>query len=452
MSEKQSSKVVAEPAGELYQALRAYDEAAARLLLQDLHPSEIAAQLEGLPPKERGRAWALVAPERSGEVLAELDDMVRTGLLEDMPPQEVGDITCLLETDDAVDILQDLPKKRIDNVLRSMDEQNRKRLASVLRYPEDSAGGLMNTDVTAVRGDVDMETVGRYLHRLGELPGTTDRLMVVDRDNHFLGALPLVNLVTAEAGQLVSEHLDDETQVLNASMPTEQVIKLFVRHGMISAPVVDEQGTLLGRITVDDILDLVQDQADRAARHKAGLPGKDDMFAPPLTHVRRRTAWLGINLLTAFLAAWVIGIFEESIQQLVALAVLMPVVASMGGIAASQTLTIAVRGLALGRLGWANAVPLIRQELATGTISGVVWAVVVAVIATTWLGDLGLGVVMGLAIFFNLAVAALAGALTPLLLKSCHIDPAIAGGVVVTTVTDVIGFMSFLGLGTLLLL
>ena len=434
----------------LHEALNVEDVAAARRLVRGLHPSEVADFIERLPARERGGVWALLDPTQEGAVLAHMQDTVRADVLEQMRPAEVADVTRTLAADDVADILQDLPDEVADTILHSMDAQNRQRLADVLTYPEDTAGGLMNTDVVSVRADVSLDVVARYLRRLGQIPDQTDNLMVVDRDNQYLGVLPLAELLVRPAESPVADWMQDEIS-LSARLPATDVARLFEQRDLVSAAVVDEAGKLLGRITIDDVVDVIQEEAEQALRSMAGL-GEDDMFSPVIASARRRAVWLGINLLTAFLAAWVIGRFAETIRELVALAVLMPVVAGMGGIAGSQTLTIAIRGIALGQLVKSNIRPLLEKELAVGLVNGVIWSAVVALIVVVWFGDFSLGLIIGVAMIINLLVAALAGALIPVVLKRYGIDPAIAGGVILTTVTDVVGFMTFLGLATIFLI
>lgn len=434
----------------LHAALHVEDIEAARRLVRGLHPSEVANFIERLPARERGGVWALLDPAREGAVLAHMQDTVRADVLEQMRPTDVADATRTLAADDVADILQDLPDEVAGTILQAMDAQNRQRLADVLTYPEDTAGGLMDTDVVSVRADVSLDVVARYLRRLGQIPDQTDNLMVVDRDNQYLGVLPLTELLVRPAESPVADWMQDEIS-LPARLPATDVARLFEQRDLVSAAVVDEAGNLLGRITIDDVVDVIQEEAEQALRSMAGL-GEDDMFSPVIASARRRAVWLGINLLTAFLAAWVIGRFAETIRELVALAVLMPVVAGMGGIAGSQTLTIAIRGIALGQLVKSNIRPLLEKELAVGLVNGVIWSAVVALIVVVWFGDFSLGLIIGVAMIINLLIAALAGALIPVVLKRYGIDPAIAGGVILTTVTDVVGFMTFLGLATIFLI
>ena len=433
----------------LHEALDQDDLDLARKVIADLHPSEIADLIESMPGRERSSVWQLIDPELEGDVLSHMQDAVRAEYLEHMHPDDVVDATKDLEADDVADILQDLPDDVADTILRSMDEQNRQRLSSILTYPEDTAGGLMNIDVVSVRADVPLDAVARYLRLMGEIPENTDNLMVVDRDNHYLGVLPLTELLVRDPDSSVGDWMEEESY-LSADTPEIEVAKLFEQRDLLSAAVIDEEGRLLGRITIDDVVDVIQEEAEHVVRSMAGL-GDDDMFSPVIVTTKRRAIWLGINLLTAFLGAWVIGRFEDTIQQLVALAVLMPVVAGMGGIAGSQTLTIAIRGIALGQIGKKNIKPLLIKELTVGILNGALWSCVVAVVVIIWFDNPFLGLIIGISMIINLVIAALAGAAIPLVLKRFGIDPAIAGGVILTTVTDVVGFMTFLGLATIFL-
>ena len=421
-----------------------------RSMLESFHPSEIADLLESLPGRSRRLLWELVDPEVEGDVLSDVQDAVRTGLLERMQPQEVAEVAKGLDTDDAADILQDLPEELVDSVLLSMDEQNRERISSLLSYPEDTAGGLMDTDVISVRADVSLDVLARYLRQLGEVPEHTDSLIVVDRESRYLGLLSLADVLVNKSEDSVGEHMFEGVGI-PADMPAEDVARLFEQRDLISTAVLDGDRKLLGRITIDDVVDVIQERAEQSMRSMAGL-GEDDIFASVLSSTRRRAVWLGISLISVFLAAWVIGRFEATIEELVALAILMPIVAGMGGIAGSQALTISVRGLALGQISRQNARSLILKELAVGLINGALWATVVGAVATLWFSDRGLGLIIGLAMIINLICAALAGSMIPLILKKFGVDPAIAGGVILTTVTDVVGFMTFLGLATVFLL
>ncbi|MCK5365979.1 MAG: magnesium transporter, partial [Gammaproteobacteria bacterium] len=345
----------------------------------------------------------------------------------------------------------DLPEPVADEVLQAMDEQHRERLEAVLAYPEDTAGGLMNVDVLTVRADVSLETVLRYLRRRGEIPERTNRLFVVDRENAYVGMLRLADLLISDPDDSVESHIIDERDPILATMASHEVARMFEQRNLLSAPVVNEVGRLIGRITVDDVVDVIRDEGEQALMRMAGLDEEYDIFAPVLITSRRRMLWLGVNLATALLAAWVIGLFEATIEKVVALAVLMPVVASMGGIAGSQTLTIVIRGMALGQVGSSNAGWLLNREILVGFINSLLWALVVALVATYWFGWPALGVIVAIALIVNLVIGAIAGTVLPLVMRRLMIDPALAGGVVLTTVTDVVGFVTFLGLGALFL-
>ncbi|MCU0833231.1 MAG: magnesium transporter [Chromatiaceae bacterium] len=422
-------------------------------MLNALQPAEIAHILESLPLGQREILWNLVDPEHDGEVLLYVTDDVRDGLIRTMDPAEIVAATAGLDIDDLADLLADLPAAITQEVVTSLDQQRRERLEIALSYPEDSAGGLMSTDTVTVRPEVTLDVVMRYLRRFKEgLPQITDNLIVVGRDGRYLGVLFLTDLLTHDPEDSVAEAMSLDVAPIRASWSAREVATRFEQHDLISAPVVDDDGRLLGRITVDDVMDVIREEAEHQFMGHAGLSEEEDMFAPVLLSARRRAVWLGINLLTAFLAAWVIGRFEDTIEKVVALAVLMPVVASMGGIAGTQTLTLAIRGLALGQLHMDNARWLLGKELAVSVINGIVWAVVVGVIAQLWFGNLDIALIIAAAITINLVAAAFSGAVLPLLLKRLGIDPALAGGVILTTVTDVVGFLAFLGLATIFLL
>ncbi|MEK7991232.1 MAG: magnesium transporter [Thiotrichaceae bacterium] len=420
-------------------------------ILNDLHPAEIATVLESLPNRQRDIVWESESIDES-EVLAYLNDAVRTDLMQDMATEDVAAATEQMDTDDAVDLLQDLPESVIEEVLQAVDQQQRDRFTQILYYPEDSAGGLMNIDTLTVRIDLTLKTIIRYLRIKKDLPERTDVLMVVDRDNYYQGMLYLMDILAHDPEKTVEEVMFKTQEPILVTESIHEVARIFEQRDLLSAPVIDEKGLLLGRITVDDVVDVIREAADHVVMRRAGLDGEDDMFAPILTTSMQRAVWLGINLATAFLAAGVIGLFSNALEQIVALAVLMPIVASMGGIAGSQTLTVVIRGMALGQVSATNAPWLLRKELAVGILNGCLWSLVVAGLAVLWFKSLSLGIIIGIALLINLFFAALAGMVIPLLLKRFSIDPALAGGVILTTVTDVIGFATFLGLATVFLL
>jgi magnesium transporter len=434
------------------QALESGDAGEVRDLLGTLHSGEIADLIESVPHGPREQLWGLVDPEDHGETLVQVNDEVRAGLIDEMESAALVAATEGLDADDLADLIKDLPGGVIQEVLGTMDQQNRDRLISVLHYPEDSAGGLMNVDVVTVRADVTLDTVLRYLRLHIDIPETTDSLFVIDRDDIFKGVLPLRILLTSDPDLTVAEVMDSDITAIPADMPDTEVAKMFENHDLVSAPVLNEAGKLIGRITIDDVVDVIREDADHSLLSLAGLDEEDDTFAPVIKSARRRAVWLGINLCTAFLASWVIGLFQATIEQVVALAVLMPIVASMGGIAGSQTLIIVIRGLALGQIGVSNARWLMYKEIAVSALNGIAWALVVAVISAVWFKNANIGYIIGVALIVNLLCAAVAGMSIPFLLTRMKIDPAHAGTVILTTVTDVVGFMVFLGLGTLFLL
>jgi magnesium transporter len=437
------------------QLSRALDSGAAgqiRTLLGNLHPAEIADILESFPHGPREILWELVDPGDHGETLLHVNDEVRIGLIEEMDVTDLLAATDGLDTDDLADLLQDLPGTLTMQVLHSMDKQNRERLESVLRYPEDSAGGMMAVEVVTVRADVELDVVLRYLRLHGNIPATTDSLFVVDRAGHYRGMLPLISLLTNDPDNLVATVMERDIRGIPADLPDVEVARLFEDRDLISAPVISETGMLLGRITIDDVVDVIREDADHSLLSMAGLDEEDDTFAPVIRSAGRRAVWLGINLCTAFLASWVIGLFQATLQQVVALAVLMPIVASMGGISGSQTLIIVIRGMALGQISGSNARWLLYKELAVTALNGIAWATVVAVISALWFNNVNIGLIIGAALIINLVCAAISGLSIPFILQRLNIDPAHAGTVLLTTITDVVGFMVFLGLGTIFLL
>ncbi|MCG6887510.1 MAG: magnesium transporter [Proteobacteria bacterium] len=420
--------------------------------LEEMHPAEIAHLLESLPTDQRHAVWEHVPAEMEGEVLTNVNEDVRAALIERMDSSQLLAATETLDTDDLADILPEMPQDVIQELLLTMEQQDRDRLRSALSFDEDSAGGLMNLDAVMVRAGLSLDVVQRYLRRRGEIPEGTDNLYVVDRENHYIGSLPLITLLTRDPSELVEDVMLKGEEAISAETPARDVALRFKQRDLISAPVVDVNGILLGRITIDDVVDVIIDDAEHSLMSMAGMNEEEDMFAPIITSTKRRAIWLGINLLTALLAAWVIGQFENTIQKLVALAVLMPIVTSMGGIAGTQTLTLMIRGIALGQISSSNARRLLNKEIWVSAWNGLLWAIVIGSIAYFWFGNSKLGLVIGAAIILNLLLAALAGATVPLLLRRIGADPALGGSVVLTTITDVMGFFMFLGLATIFLI
>ena len=423
-----------------------------RRLVNTLSPAEIGNLLESLPPGKRTVVWGLVDPEDDGEVLVHVGDEVREGLIADMDPDEIVAAVEDLDIDDLADLVEDLPDTVIDEVLKSMDRENRERLEQVLSYDEDSAGRLMNPDVVTVRADTTIDVVLRYLRLRGELPEHTDHIYVVSKRHQYLGRIALQALLTHEPSTPINRLLDDEQPAIGVDETSDMVARQFSDHDWISAPVVDDNNILLGRITIDDVVDIIREQAEHQALGAAGLDEDEDLFSPVWRAMRRRLIWLSINLGTAFLAASVVGQFEGTIDKLVALAVLMPIVAGMGGNAGTQVLALMVRGLALGQVGASNIKTLLWKEARVGLLNGVVLGAILALIVLLWFHNIGLSLVIFVALTCNLLFAAIAGVMVPVMLKRAGYDPALASSIFLTTVTDVMGFFTFLGLATLVLL
>ncbi|MDP6376752.1 MAG: magnesium transporter [Pseudomonadales bacterium] len=435
----------------LSDVIRSYGEGAfgeTRYLLESLSAPDVANLLESTPPKVRRVVWDLLDEDTENRVLQHLAEDVRAEFLESMDTERLVAAADELDTDDFADLLQQLPDAITQRVLSSLDQAERARLETVLSYPEDTAGGLMNTDAVTVRPRLALEIVLRYLRLRKDLPDTTDALIVVNSRDEYVGMLPVTKVLTSDPSVTVREVMDTEAEAIAVDTPDTEVAKLFSEEDLVSAPVVDTAGRLLGRITIDDVVDVIIEDADEAVLARAGLDLDEDTFAPIAKSMRRRAIWLGINLITAFLAAAVINIFEETIARVVALAVLMPIVASMGGVAGTQTLTLVIRGIALGQVGRANILWLLNREFIVATLNGLLWATLVAVSAALAFQDQLLGVVIAVAMIINILVAAVAGSLLPSILNRVNIDPAIAGGVILTTITDVTGFFAFLGLAS----
>ncbi|MEM9172120.1 MAG: magnesium transporter [Pseudomonadota bacterium] len=438
--------------GALREALESGTFRDARRMVATLQPGEIARLLESLPVAERRLAWELVDRDSEGEVLVELSDEVRDGLIEGMEIDQLVAAAEGMAVDDLADLVADLPEAINRQVIGALDSVDQERLAEVMAYPEDSAGGLMNTDTISVRADVTIDVVTRYLRALKNIPKGTDSLYVVDRDDQYLGELPLTDILTAEVGSDVAALMVEDAYSVNVMTPAAEVVRVFEDRDLYSIAVIDDAQQLLGRITVDDIVDVIRDEAEHSLMGAAGLDEDHDLFAPVVQSAQRRAIWLGVNLATAFLAAAVVDLFQTTIDKVVLLAVLMPIVPSMGGVAGTQSLTIITRALALGQIEASNASAVLRREFSVGLINGAFWAVLVAVVTTLWFGTWTIGLIVAIALACNLLVAALSGFAIPLLLRKLNVDPALAGGVILTTITDVVGYGIFLGLGALILL
>ena len=420
--------------------------------LNNLAPPDIAHQLEITPPKHRHILWDLIDSEISGEVIQDLSEGIQLDFLNRMDGAEVALLTEGLDVDDVADILQQLPEGVISEVLQAMSLQDRQRVETVLTYAEDTAGGLMDTEVVTVRPDITVDVVLRYLRRFDEIPDTTDNLFVVSRKDTFLGNLAIGKLLTSSPNTTVREVMNTEVKAINVNLVDSEVATRFQRYDLISAPVVDEQNRLLGRITIDDVVDVIVEDADHSLLAMVGLSDAEDTFSSVIKTAPRRAIWLGVNLITAIVASSAISVFEATLDKIVALAILMPIVASMGGVAGSQTLTVVIRGMALGQIERSNISWLLSKEFAVGVFNGMLYALLVGFIVSVWFDDGKMALIIGLAMAINLMAAAVAGTVLPVILRSLKIDPALAGSVILTTITDIVGFVSFLGLATAFLL
>ena len=432
-------------------ALREGSWRGAARMIGAMHPAEVARLIESLPPAQREVVWNFVEPEAEGDVLVELSDNVRQSLIDGMDAEELLAAAEKLELDDLADLVGDLPEAVSLQVVKSMDQQDRERLNKVLAYEPDTAGGLMNTDTVSVRADVTVEVVLRYLRMRGELPDKTDRLFVVNRDDFYLGTVTLTRLLTEDPEKPIGDILDAAAPRMAPDLPAHDVARLFQDHDLVSAAVVDPGGRLLGRITVDDVVDVIREEAAHEVLSSAGLADEEDVFAGVMPSTRRRLVWLGINLITAFLAAAVVSRFEGTIEKVAALAALMPIVASMGGIAGTQTVTLIIRGIALGQVEWVNARWLLWKEIAVGALNGLIWALIVGAVTVAWYKTWKIAIIIAAATLINLLCAAAIGVVVPLVLKRMKIDPALSAGVILTTFTDCVGFATLLGLGALFL-
>jgi magnesium transporter len=425
-------------------ALRSGTASDVAAVLADISPGDIAHLISSSPPSTRDELWTLLDHEQEADVLNELPDDIRNTFLAELQPEAVAEIISQLDDDDVADILHELPQADTDKILGSLTDDDRDRFETALSYPDDVAGGLMSTDTLTIRADLSMDVVLRYLRRHTRLPENTDSLIVVNRDHKYVGLLPVRTLLVSDPHVSVREMMKTEREPLDAMTSADEVARRFERNDWISAPVVDPQGKLIGRITIDDVVDVIREQADHSLAVMAGL-GDGDVFTTVLATAPQRAIWLAINLATAILAASVIAFYQDTIEKVVALAVLMPIVASMGGIAGTQSLTVLIRAMAMGQINDRTEIWLVRREIFVSIINGLIWAFVIAIIAAYWFDDTTLGLIIAFAIIINLITAGIAGASLPLILDRLRIDPALAGGVVLTTITDVVGFFAFLG-------
>ena len=420
-------------------------------LLENLHPADLAQLLESLLPEERMLIWQHIDDERRGETLLELGEGVRDSIIAETDVHALAAAVHRLDIDEIADLIPDLPADVIAEVLFNVSRDKREHLETVMSYPEDTAGGLMDIDTVSIRPRVTVAVVRRYLRMLGELPEYTDKLFVVDRNNRLIGTVLLSDLLTADDDRRINEIMNPDPHYFTADQDQTEVANSFARYNLVSAPVLDADRRLLGRITVDDIVDVIRDEADYRVMAPAGLDEEEDIFAPVTQTTRSRAVWLGINLITALIASVVIGRFQDTIGQLVALAVLMPIVASMGGNTGIQSLTVVIRGISAGTISSGNARRVLVKELMVGSLNGLIWALAIALVTILWFHNIQLGIIIGAAMIITMASASLFGALLPVIMTRMGIDPALAGGVALTTVTDVVGFFSFLGLAAVFL-
>ncbi|CAE6932416.1 MULTISPECIES: magnesium transporter [Pseudomonas] len=420
--------------------------------LEDLHSADVAYILEALPLEDRLAVWQLVKAERDGDILLEVSDSVRETLIADMDDHEILAAAKDLDADELADLAAELPRDVVHELMETLDAQQRERVRSALSYEEDQVGALMDFEMVTIREDVTLEVVLRYLRRLKELPGHTDKLFVVDYDGVLKGVLPIKRLLVNDPERLVVDVMATDPVSFHPDEEALEAAQAFERYDLISTPVVDKNGKLIGRLTIDEMVDLIREESEAEVLNMAGLREEEDIFASVWRSLRNRWAWLAINLITAFLASRVIGLFEGSIEKLVALAALMPIVAGIGGNSGNQTITMIVRAMALDQLSTGNTSRLIRKELAVSLINGVIWGGVIGIVAWVLYDSWSLGLVMTAAMTLNLLLAALMGVLIPMTLVRMGRDPAMGASVMITAVTDSGGFFIFLGLATLFLM
>ena len=452
MTDTLATNFSAEQVSNITAALSAGKFVSVRKVLHETPAPDVALLLESSPTKTRDDLWQLIDPDFHGDVLEELSEDVRNGIIAKMMPDTVVDALEDMDTDDLAETLSTLPDEVLQDILTSMDSQDRHRAEQALSYGEETAGFIMNTDTITLRPDVAIDVIIRYLRLRGELPENTDTFYVVNRSDVLIGSVPVTRLITSSPDVTVAEIMDEEPEVIGVGMPDDQVASLFERYNWLSAPVVDDNHHLVGRITIDDVVDIIREDAEHSMMSMAGLDDEEDTFAPALQSTQRRSVWLGVNLVTALLAAMVSDMFEQTLSQLAVLAILNTIVPSMGGVAGNQTLTLVIRGMALGHVNDSNAKFLITKELLIGFLNGIIWATLIASVVALWKQDFMLGVIIAFAMLVNMIAAGLAGATLPLVMKKLKIDPALAGSVILTTITDVIGIFAFLGTATLFLI
>lgn len=421
-----------------------------KTILKDMPHSEIAHVLESSPPDQRKLLFSLLETSEEGDVLADVGEEIQQDLISGISNEELSEAVKELELDEVVDILQNLPEERMQSILSKMSLRDRNRIEEGLVYPDDTAGGLLNTDVLSVRPDHTVEVVTRYLREQKELPENTDKIFVVSKDDKYLGEILINKIITSEVSEKIENLISPKADPILVTESDRDVATIFERNNLISAAVVNNNGELLGRITIDDVVDVILEDADQNFLGMAGVA--EDTFAPPGRAAKSRVFWLSMNLLTAFVASMSINIFQDTLDKVVYLAVLMPIVASMGGVAATQTLTIVLRGLTLEQINDTNIKWLFKRELAVSILNGIVLSILVGFVTYIWFQNSLISILISCALIINLISSVFAGVIVPLVLRKLNQDPAIAGSVVVTTVTDVIGFLSFLGLATIFLI
>jgi magnesium transporter len=420
--------------------------------LDTLHSADVAHILEALPLEDRLNLWELVKADRDGEILLEVSDSVRQSLIADMDSQELLAAAEQLDADELADLAPDLPKDVLQDLMDSLDTQNRERLQSTLSYPEEAVGAHMDFDIVTIREDITLEVALRYMRRLGSLPELTDKLFVVDREDILRGVLPLKRMVVSDLDASVSDVMVADAVIFHPEDIADEAAQAFERYDLVTAPVVDANNKLVGRITVDAVMDYIRDESESDMLSMAGLREEEDFFASIWKSVQNRWAWLAINLVTAMVASRVIGLFEGSIEKIVALAALMPIVAGIGGNSGNQTTTMIVRGLALGQISSHNMKSLVKKELGVALLNGILWGGVLGIIAYLLYGNYQLGLVMMAAMTFNLLLAAVMGVMIPLVMTKFGRDPAVGSSVLITAMTDSGGFFIFLGLATIFLI
>lgn len=419
-------------------------------ILSKMDSHEIAHCLESTPSEQRKVIWSIIDKSNEADVLSELGEEIQQDLFDEISNEELLDLVQNLELDEMVDILQNLPQQRISFLLSKMTKIDRERVEMVLEYPEDSAGGLLNNDIISVQQDSTLNLVLEYLRSIGDIPENTDKLFVVSKNNNFIGELKISKIISSNPELKVSDVMNDKPHSFMVNESDKEVSKFFEQNDLISAAVVNDKNELIGRITIDDVVDVIIEDADQNFLSMAGIA--EDTFSPPARAARRRIVWLGLNLITAFVAALAINIFQDAIDKIVYLAVLMPIVASMGGVAATQTLTIVLRGLTLEQISNSNLGWLFKRELAVAILNGIILSLIISLVTYVWFNELILSTLIAAAMIINLLSSVVAGVFVPIILRRLNQDPAIAGSVIVTTVTDVVGFVSFLGLATIFLL